>query len=81
MRDTFTLTIDPLDARDFDDAISMTRLDNGDLEIGVHIADVSHYVNEVLPWTMKQKKEPTQPTLLAKLFPCSRTLCPAGFAA
>jgi ribonuclease R len=39
-----TFTIDPLDARDFDDAISFRKLENGHFEIGVHIADVSHYV-------------------------------------
>ena len=39
-----TFTIDPLDARDFDDAISFLKLENGHYEIGVHIADVSHYV-------------------------------------
>ncbi|MDX2359522.1 MAG: ribonuclease R [Crocinitomicaceae bacterium] len=43
-RDTTTFTIDPLDAKDFDDAISFKRLENGNLEVGVHIADVSHYV-------------------------------------
>ena len=44
MRDTFTITIDPYDAKDFDDAISLKKLSNGNYEIGVHIADVSHYV-------------------------------------
>lgn len=44
MRDTFTLTIDPVDAKDFDDAISLKTLENGNYEVGVHIADVSHYV-------------------------------------
>ena len=44
IRNIFTLTIDPLDARDFDDALSVQELQNGEWEIGVHIADVSHYV-------------------------------------
>lgn len=43
-RDVLTFTIDPVDARDFDDAISFRVLKNGDYEIGVHIADVSHFV-------------------------------------
>lgn len=45
-RDVLTLTIDPADAKDFDDAISYRKLENGNHEIGVHIADVSHYVRE-----------------------------------
>ncbi|AYO58753.1 ribonuclease R [Chryseobacterium sp. 6424] len=44
MRDVCTFTIDPKDAKDFDDALSIQKLDNGNWEIGVHIADVSHYV-------------------------------------
>ncbi|MGB0882711.1 MAG: ribonuclease R [Vicingaceae bacterium] len=43
-RTTTTFTIDPKDAKDFDDAISLKKLENGNWEIGVHIADVSHYI-------------------------------------
>ncbi len=46
MRDVCTFTIDPRDAKDFDDALSIRKLENGLWEIGVHIADVTHYVKE-----------------------------------
>lgn len=45
MRGVTTLTIDPHDAKDFDDALSVQRLDNGHWEVGIHIADVSYYVH------------------------------------
>ena len=44
IRSTTTFTIDPKDAKDFDDALSVKKINNGNWEIGVHIADVSHYV-------------------------------------
>jgi len=46
MRDTLTYTIDPKDAKDFDDALSFKKLENGNYEIGIHIADVSYYLEE-----------------------------------
>jgi ribonuclease R len=46
MRDVLTFTIDPKDAKDFDDALSFQVLNNGLFEIGIHIADVSHYLQE-----------------------------------
>jgi ribonuclease R len=45
LRTTTTFTIDPEDAKDFDDALSFKKLSNGHFEIGIHIADVSHYVS------------------------------------
>lgn len=44
MREVTTFTIDPLTAKDFDDALSIQTLENGQVEVGIHIADVSHYV-------------------------------------
>lgn len=45
-RDTLTFTIDPKDAKDFDDALSFKKLENGNYEVGIHIADVSYYLQE-----------------------------------
>ena len=59
IRDILTFTIDPVDAKDFDDAISIRTLKNGNLEIGVHIADVSHYVE---PETALDKEAYTRAT-------------------
>jgi len=52
-RTTTTFTIDPFDAKDFDDALSFKKLENGNVEIGIHIADVSHYVR---PGTILDKE-------------------------
>lgn len=46
MREVLTFTIDPSDAKDFDDALSWTIMENGHYQIGIHIADVTHYVQE-----------------------------------
>ena len=46
LRELPTFTIDPLDAKDFDDALSIRKLENGNWDIGIHIADVSHYVEK-----------------------------------
>ncbi len=46
MRKVLTFTIDPKDAKDFDDALSFQKLENGNYEVGIHIADVSHYLQE-----------------------------------
>jgi len=52
-RNVTTFTIDPADAKDFDDALSLKKMDNGNWEVGVHIADVTHYVN---PGTLLDKE-------------------------
>ncbi|MEM8507324.1 MAG: ribonuclease R [Bacteroidota bacterium] len=59
MRDILTCTIDPRDAKDFDDALSFKILDNGNYEIGIHIADVSHYL---LPKTILDNEAYTRAT-------------------
>lgn len=46
LRDELCFTIDPADAKDFDDAVSLKQLENGRFELGVHIADVSHYIQQ-----------------------------------
>jgi ribonuclease R len=55
-RDVFTITIDPLDARDFDDALSLKKIDDKIWEVGVHIADVSHYVRDQTATDREAKK-------------------------
>ena len=68
-RKTFTLTIDPLDARDFDDAISFKVLKSGELEIGVHIADVSHYVKRGSSLDNEARKRANSTYLVGQVVP------------
>jgi ribonuclease R len=59
MRDRITFTIDPDDAKDFDDAISLKKLPNGHYEVGIHIADVSYYVKLNTPLDKEARKRGT----------------------
>ena len=68
-RTTTTFTIDPLDAKDFDDAISFKRLENGNLELGVHIADVSHYVQPGTPMDVEALKRSNSVYLVDRVVP------------
>ena len=68
-RNTTTFTIDPLDAKDFDDAISYKRLENGNLELGVHIADVSHYVQPGTPMDVEALKRSNSVYLVDRVIP------------
>lgn len=68
-RPTTTFTIDPLDAKDFDDAISFKSLENGNLEIGVHIADVSHYVLLGTPMDIEALKRSNSVYLVDRVIP------------
>ncbi len=64
-----TFTIDPADAKDFDDAISLRTLDNGDYEVGVHIADVSHFVVEKTALDKEAEKRGTSVYLVDRTIP------------
>ena len=68
-RDTFTLTIDPADAKDFDDALSFKPLQNGNFEVGVHIADVSYYVKPGLPVDKEARDRGTSVYLVDRTVP------------
>ncbi len=64
-----TFTIDPTDAKDFDDALSFRKLENGLFEVGVHIADVSHYVNEHCAMEKEAFKRATSVYLVDRVAP------------
>ena len=68
-RDTFTFTIDPEDAKDFDDALSIERLDNGDHRVGVHIADVGAYVKPGSPLDSEARNRGNSTYLVGTVIP------------
>ena len=68
-RSDFTVTIDPLTAKDFDDAISIKSLDNGHYEVGVHIADVSYFVEDGSPVDVEAYKRNTSVYLIDRVIP------------
>ena len=68
-RNVFTCTIDPHDAKDFDDALSIQKLENGLWEVGVHIADVSHYVTEGSVIDKEAKERATSIYLVDRTIP------------
>ena len=68
-RDVFTCTIDPRDAKDFDDALSIRMKDGGLYEVGVHIADVSHYVTEGSIIDKEAEKRATSVYLVDRTIP------------
>ncbi len=69
MRDVVTFTIDPKDAKDFDDALSIRKLPNGNYEIGVHIADVTHYVKPDTPLDKEARSRATSVYLVDRVVP------------
>lgn len=68
-RDVFTITIDPFDAKDFDDAISLNILNDDLYQIGIHIADVSHYVQENSPIDKEALNRATSVYLVDRVIP------------
>jgi len=69
LRDVITLTIDPADAKDFDDALSCKTLPSGNIEVGIHIADVSHYVEENGEIDQEAKERATSVYLVDRVIP------------
>ncbi len=68
-RDTLTFTIDPADAKDFDDALSFRKLESGNYEVGVHIADVSYYVKPGTPVDKEAQERGTSVYLVDRTVP------------
>ena len=68
-RDTLTFTIDPADAKDFDDALSFRKLENGNYEVGIHIADVTYYVHPGTPVDKEAQERGTSVYLVDRTVP------------
>ncbi len=80
LRDLDCFTIDPVDAKDFDDALSWRKLENGNVEVGVHIADVTHYLKESSALDKEAAKRSTSVYLVDRVLPMlpeklSNSLC------
>lgn len=69
LRETLCVTIDPIDARDFDDAVSARRLDDGGFELGVHIADVTYYVKPGSSVDAEARRRTTSTYLVDRVIP------------
>ncbi len=69
LRGVTTMTIDPADAKDFDDALSIQKIDEETIEVGIHIADVSHYVREGEPIDVEAKERATSVYLVDRVIP------------
>ncbi|MFH1169954.1 MAG: ribonuclease R [Candidatus Vogelbacteria bacterium] len=68
-RDILTFTVDPIDAKDFDDALSFRTLPDGNYEVGIHIADVSHYVKPGTALDTEARKRATSIYLVDRTIP------------
>lgn len=69
LRELNTFTIDPVDAKDFDDALSYRKLENGNVEVGIHIADVTHYVREDTALDKEAEERSTSVYLVDRVLP------------
>ncbi len=80
MREVTTFTIDPRDAKDFDDALSIRTLPNGNYEVGVHIADVTHYVQPDTIIDREAQNRATSVYLVDRTIPMLPERSPTAYA-